>query len=72
MQNVAGGDEYMATTQEDELMRAFRELEPKYKDLVVRMVKDQAAACINRRPKLRLVSVGGHFPRSGDARAKGA
>lgn len=71
--NVAGGNGFMATTQEDELIRAFRALEPKYRDLVLRTVKDQAEACLARRPKLRLVSsVSGHFPRSSQARAKGA
>jgi hypothetical protein len=49
----------MQNQQEDELLKAFRGLDPKFKKLVLQSVKSQAERCEARRPKLRLVTVSG-------------
>ncbi|QDD65571.1 hypothetical protein EJD96_16100 [Herbaspirillum seropedicae] len=45
------------TGEESLLLKAFRDLEPKFKTMVLAVVTDQAAACLSRkRPMLKLVS----------------
>lgn len=51
----------MENKQEAELLEAFRQLEPEFKELILRSVKGQAARCVARRPKLRLVACAGRL-----------
>lgn len=50
-------DPPLITGEESLLLKAFRDLEPKFKTMVLAVVTEQAAACLSRRrPTLKLVA----------------
>lgn len=62
--------EIMSDPQEDALLMAFRQLEPKFKEIVLRSVKAQAIKCAARRPKLKLAFSATGIGVSASTRAK--
>nr|WP_198983032.1 hypothetical protein [Herbaspirillum sp. ASV7] len=50
-------DPLLLTGEESLLLKAFRDLDPTFKTMVLAVVTDQAAACLSRRrPALKLIS----------------